>query len=109
MKFAISRIFIAASVRKTCQFPSIDQHVVARLRATDHNLFKHPKGHLPTYRETNQVMLHAVREGRWKYNPKPTKFLGLGTDEYLKIPESALYDLNADPGRRGTSGRRTGW
>ena len=50
------------------------------------------------YREADQVLLHAVREGRWKYYPKPTRFLGVGTEEYLEIPAGALYDLDADPG-----------
>jgi arylsulfatase A-like enzyme len=50
------------------------------------------------YRETDQVLLHAVREGRWKYYLKPTQFLGVGTEAYLEIPEDALYDLDADPG-----------
>jgi arylsulfatase A-like enzyme len=50
------------------------------------------------YCETDQVLLHAVREGRWKYYLKPTQFLGVGTEEYLEIPEGALYDLDADPG-----------
>jgi hypothetical protein len=43
-------------------------------------------------------LLHAVRAGRWKYYLKPTQFLGVGTEEYLEIPEGALYDLDADPG-----------
>ena len=50
------------------------------------------------YREADQVLLHAVREGRWKYYLKPTQFLGVGTEEYLEIPEGALFDLDADPG-----------
>jgi len=50
------------------------------------------------YRDTNQVLLHAVREGRWKYYPKATKFLGVGTEAYLEIPQGALFDLNSDPG-----------
>ena len=39
-----------------------------------------------------------MREGRWKYYPKPTRFLGVGTEEYLEIPKGALFDLDADPG-----------
>lgn len=50
------------------------------------------------YRQADQVLLHAVREGRWKYYPKPTQFLGVGSEEYLEIPQGALYDLDADPG-----------
>lgn len=50
------------------------------------------------YRETNQVLLHAVRQGRWKYYVKPTRFLGVGTEAYLEIPKGALFDLDADPG-----------
>jgi arylsulfatase A len=50
------------------------------------------------YRETEQVLLHAVREGRWKYFVKPTQFLGVGTEGFLEIPEGALYNLEADPG-----------
>lgn len=50
------------------------------------------------YRENDQVLLHAVRQGRWKYYLKPTQFLGVGTEEYLEIPKGALYDLNSDPG-----------
>lgn len=50
------------------------------------------------YRESEEVLLHAVREGRWKYYSKPTRFLRVGTDEYLEIPKGALYDLDGDPG-----------
>ncbi len=50
------------------------------------------------YRETDQVLLHAVRKDRWKYYLKPTQFLGVGTEEYLENEEGALYDLDADPG-----------
>jgi arylsulfatase A-like enzyme len=50
------------------------------------------------YRENNEILLHAVREAHWKYYPKPTRFLRVGSDEYLEIPQGALYNLNADPG-----------
>ena len=50
------------------------------------------------YRETDEVLLHAVREGQWKYYLKPTRFLGVGTETYLEIPKGALYDLDTDPG-----------
>ncbi|MEO2019835.1 MAG: sulfatase [Fuerstiella sp.] len=50
------------------------------------------------YRKTNQVLLHAVRHGCWKYYVKPTRFLGVGTEAYLEIPKGALFDLDADPG-----------
>lgn len=50
------------------------------------------------YRETDEVLLHAVRQGRWKYYVKPTQFLQVGTETYLNIPQGALYDLDADPG-----------
>jgi arylsulfatase A len=50
------------------------------------------------YRESEQVLLHAVREGRWKYYPRPTRFLRVGSTDYLEIPQGALFDLNVDPG-----------
>ncbi|MBG89919.1 MAG: hypothetical protein CMO80_23895 [Verrucomicrobiales bacterium] len=49
-------------------------------------------------RETNEQLLHAVREGRWKYYPRPTRFLRVGSTNYLNIPAGALFDLTADPG-----------
>jgi hypothetical protein len=42
--------------------------------------------------------LYAVREGKWKYYLKPCKFLREGTQEYINVPEGALYDLTSDPG-----------
>ena len=39
-----------------------------------------------------------MRHGRWKYYVKPTRFLGVGTEAYLEIPNGALFDLDADPG-----------
>ena len=50
------------------------------------------------YRDSNAVLLHAVREGRWKYYPRPTRFLRVGTEEVLEIEQGALFDLKADPG-----------
>ncbi len=49
------------------------------------------------YRDSDAVLLHAVREGRWKYYPKPTRFLRVGTEELLEIEQGALFDLKADP------------
>jgi arylsulfatase A-like enzyme len=49
------------------------------------------------YRETDEVLLHAVREGRWKYYVKPTRFLEVGTESYLEISAGALFDLVDDP------------
>ncbi|MDF2375774.1 MAG: sulfatase [Verrucomicrobiales bacterium] len=50
------------------------------------------------YRDEDAVLLHAVREGRWKYYPKPTRFLQAGTEELLVIERGALFDLKTDPG-----------
>jgi arylsulfatase A len=49
------------------------------------------------YRDSDAVLLHAVREGRWKYYPKPTQFLKVGTEELLNIEQGALFDLKVDP------------
>ena len=49
------------------------------------------------YRDENAVLLHAVREGRWKYYPKPTRFLQAETHDLLEIEQGALFDLETDP------------
>lgn len=49
------------------------------------------------YRDEDAILLHAVREGRWKYYPKPTQFLKAETHELLEIERGALFDLEADP------------
>jgi arylsulfatase A len=48
-------------------------------------------------RETEEVLLHAVREGQWKYYPRPTRFLRVDSTDALDIPEGALFDLASDP------------
>ena len=49
------------------------------------------------YRDSDAVLLHAVRKGRWKYYPKPTRFLKAETHELLEIEQGALFDLKAEP------------
>jgi len=46
---------------------------------------------------TDQTLLYAVREGRWKYYLKPTRFLIAGTSDYLEVPQGALFDLDTNP------------
>ncbi len=55
---------------------------------------------------TDRTILYAMREGRWKCYFKPTKFLTAGTDEYIEIPEGALFDLAVDPGETSNVAQR---